>query len=97
MPVASMTLQLRIEHSRSLKDRRQVVRSLKDKLRHGFNISIAEIDETLTWQSATLGIVAVSGSRDYLTGLMTEVESAAHRIAADLGAELADAWWEFLD
>lgn len=92
-----MTLQLRIEHSRSLKDRRQVVRSLKEKLRHGFNISVAELDEAVTWQSATLGIVAVSGSRDYLSGLMREVENAAHRIAADLGAELSDAWWDFLD
>lgn len=97
MPVASMTIQLRIEHSRSLKDRRQVVRSLKEKLRHGFNISVAEMDEAVTWQSATLGVVAVSISRDYLSGLMSEVESAAQRIAGDLGAEIADAWWDFLD
>ena len=92
-----MTVELRIAHSRSLKDRRQVVRSLKEKLRHGFNISVAELDEAVTWQSATLGIAAVSGSRDYLSGLMAEVESAVHRIAGDLGAEVADAWWEFLD
>jgi uncharacterized protein len=97
MPVASMTLQLRIEHSHSLKDRRQVVRSLKEKLRHGFNISIAELDEAVTWQSATLGVAAVSGSRDYLAGLMTEVEKAAQRIAEDLGAHLTDAWWELLE
>ena len=97
MPVASMTVQLRMEHSRSLKDRRQVVRSLKEKLRHGFNISIAEMDEAVTWQSATIGIAAVSGSRDYLSGLMREVEEAAHRMASDLGAEVIDAWWELLD
>ena len=97
MPVASMTLLLRIEHSHSLKDRRQVVRSLKEKLRHGFNISIAELDEAVTWQSATIGIAAVSGSRDYLAGLMREVEDAAQRIAGDLGAEVSDAWWELLD
>jgi len=92
-----MTVQLRIEHSHSLKDRRQVVRSLKEKLRHGFNISVAEMDEAVTWQSATIGIAAVSGSRDYLSGLMREVESAAVRIAGDLGAEVSDAWWELLD
>ncbi len=97
MPVASMTVQLRIEHSQSLKDRRQVVRSLKEKLRHGFNISVAEMDEAVTWQSATIGIAAISGSRDYLSGLMKEVESAAVRIAGDLGAEVSDVWWELLD
>ena len=45
MPVATLTLELAIEHAQSLKDRRQAVRSLKDKLRHGFNVSVAELDE----------------------------------------------------
>lgn len=91
-----MFLELRIEHAHSLKDRRQVVRSLKEKLAHGFNISIAEMDDTPLWQSATLGIAAVSGSRDYLSGLMQQVESAAHRIGEALGAEVT-ASWEFLE
>ncbi|MBT9333162.1 DUF503 domain-containing protein [Paracidobacterium acidisoli] len=97
MPVASMTIELRIEHAQSLKDRRQVVRSLKEKLAHGFNISVAELDEAVTWQSATLGVAAISGSRDYLTGLMRQVEDAATRIANDLGATITEAWWEFLE
>ncbi len=91
-----MILDLRIEHAHSLKDRRQVVRSLKEKLAHGFNISIAEMDEAVTWQSATLGIAAISASRDYLSGLMLQVEEAAVRIAGGLGAELT-ASWEFLE
>lgn len=97
MPVAAMTIELRIEHAQSLKDRRQVVRSLKEKLSHGFNISVAEMDEAVTWQSATLGIAAISASRDYLSGLMRQVEDAVHRIANDLGANAVDIWWEFLD
>lgn len=97
MPVAVLTLELRIEHARSLKDRRQVVRSLKEKLGHGFNLSVAELDEAVTWQSATIGVAAISGSRDYLTGLMQQVENAAVRVANDLGATIADSWWEFLD
>lgn len=85
-----------MEHAHSLKDRRQVVRSLKEKLAHGFNISIAEMDDTPMWQSATLGIAAISGSRDYLSGLMRELESAAVRIAEGLGADIVVSW-EFLD
>lgn len=92
-----MTIELRIELAQSLKDRRQVVRSLKEKLGHGFNISIAEMDEAVTWQTATIGVAAISGSRDYLTGLMRQVEDAATRIANDLGATVADAWWEFVE
>jgi hypothetical protein len=97
MPIASMIIDLRIEHAHSLKDRRQVVRSLKEKLAHGFNISIAELDEAVTWQSATLGIVAISASRDYLTGQMQQVETAANRIVNDLGAQISDAWWQFVE
>ena len=97
MAVAALTLEIRIENAHSLKDRRQVVRSLKEKLQHGFNISVAELDEAVTWQSATIGVAAVSGSRDYLAGLMKQVEDAATRIANDLGAEVADAWWEYLE
>lgn len=97
MAVACMTIELRIEHAQSLKDRRQVVRSLKEKLAHGFNISIAEMDEALTWQNATIGVAAISLSRDYLSGLMRQVEDAATRISNDLGAQIADCWWDFTE
>ncbi len=83
--------------ARSLKDRRQVVRSLKDQIRQGFNVSVAELDEDATWQSATIGISAINRSRDYLEGQMREIESAALRILAGLGAELADSWWQYLE
>ena len=97
MPIAQLTLEIRIEQSRSLKDRRQVVRSLKDQLRQGFNISVAELDEAVTWQSATIGIAAISASRDYLRGQMDEVERAAQRMVRELGGEIADAWWDFVE
>jgi len=97
MPVAQLTLEIRIEHAHSLKDRRQVVRSLKDRLRQGFNVSVAELDEAVTWQSATVGIVAISASRDYLCGQMEEVERAATRMTRELGAEIADSWWDFVE
>ncbi len=95
MPVAVLTLEIRIEHAHSLKDKRQVLRSLKDKLRHGFNISVAEIDVTDLWNRATIGVAAISDSRDYLRGQMEQVEQAAHRIARDLSAEIDDSWVEF--
>ena len=92
--IAFLTLELRIEAAQSLKDKRQVVRSLKDKLRQGFNVSVAELDQTELWQRATLGIVSISSSRDYLAGLMQQVERAASRIANNNGAELTDSFVE---
>jgi uncharacterized protein YlxP (DUF503 family) len=97
MPVAQLTLEIRIECAQSLKDRRQVVRSLKDQLKQGFNVSVAEMDEAVTWQSATIGVVAISRSRDYLHGLMEEVERGARRMLNELGAELTDSFCEFLE
>jgi len=87
-----MTLEIRIEGAQSLKDRRQVMRSLKEKLRHGFNVSVAELDGEGTWQRATVGVVAISGSRDYLEGQMCEVEEAAERIVLNHGAEIVDSF-----
>jgi len=97
MPIAKLTVEISIPHAQSLKDRRQVVRSIKDQLKQSFNISVAELDEAVTWQSATIGVVAVSRSRDYLHGLIEEVERAARRMANELGAELADSFWEYIE
>ena len=94
MPIATLTLELAIEHAQSLKDRRQAVRSLKDKLRHSFNISIAELDNALLWNRATLGIVAISNSTSYLSGQLREVEAAARRLSVGLGCEILDSFIE---
>ena len=93
--IAFLTLELHIEAAQSLKDRRHVVRSLKDRLRTTFNISIAELDSSELWNRATIGIVSISHSRGYLDGLMRKVEHAATRIANNHGADVADSFVEY--
>jgi uncharacterized protein len=97
MPIAYLTLELRIEGAHSLKDKRQVVRSLKDRLRNSFNIAIAEIEVTDLWQRATLAAVSISDSRDYLDGLMRNVEREAVRLANNAGAEVVDSFVDFVE
>jgi uncharacterized protein YlxP (DUF503 family) len=94
--IAFLTLELYIEAAQSLKDKRQVVRSLKDRLRNSFNVSVAELEASNVWNRATIGAVGISDSRDYLDGLMKNVERAATRIANNHGAEIADSFVEFL-
>jgi hypothetical protein len=96
MAIAKLTVEIAIPHAQSIKDRRQVVRSLKDKLRHGFNVSVAELDDANLWNRVTLGVVAISGSLPYLTGQMREVDDALHRLCNGLGAEILDSWVEML-
>lgn len=94
--IAFLTLELSIEAAQSLKDKRQVVRSLKDRLRSSFNVSVAELDPSSLWNRATIGIVSISDSRDYLDGLMKNVERQATRIANNTGADVSDSYVEFL-
>ena len=95
MPVTLLTLELQIEAAQSLKDKRQVVRSLKDRLRASFNVSVAELEASDLWNRATIGVVSISDSRDYLDGLMRNVERAATRIANNYGAEVVDSFLEY--
>ena len=94
--IAYLTLEIRIEGAHSLKDKRQVVRSVKDAVRAHFNVSVAEIDPSEAWQRATLGVVGISNSRDYLEGLMHNVERYAVRTANNSGGEVTDAFLDFL-
>ena len=94
--IAFLTLELSIEAAHSLKDRRQVVRSLKDRLRTSFNVSVAELDGAELWNRATVGVVSISSSRDYLDGLMKNVERQATRIANNCGAEVTDSYLEYI-
>lgn len=92
MPIAKLTVELSIPHAQSIKDRRQVVRSIKDKLRHSFNVSVAELDDASLWNRATLGVAAISSSAPYLAGQMQEVDKAIQRTADSLSAEVLESW-----
>lgn len=60
MVVGLCTVELFIAESRSLKDKRQVLHSLKDRLRGKFNLSIAEVDAQDLWQRAVLAMACVA-------------------------------------
>ena len=92
--IGVLTLQLQIEQSHSLKERRHVVLSLKERLRHRHNIAIAEIDGQDTWQSATLAAVTVSASRQVVAQVLEAVERHA---ASEVGAMLVDANIEWIE
>jgi uncharacterized protein YlxP (DUF503 family) len=98
MPIGKLTLELSIPHAQSLKDRRQVVRSLKDKLRHAFNLSVAEMNEGGTiWNQATVACAFISSSTQSVTQHLESIDRAAHRFTQALSAEIADSYAEILD
>jgi uncharacterized protein YlxP (DUF503 family) len=92
--IGVLTLELRLENSHSLKDKRHVVQSLKDRLRHKFNVAVAEIDYQDLWQRAAIAAVTVSSDRTHAGQVLQSVEDEA---AALLGSELTEATIEWLD
>lgn len=73
MYVESAELIFYIPHSASLKDKRQVCRSLIDRTRRKFNVSIAEVDTQDVHQTLTVGIAVVSGSAAHARRSLDEV------------------------
>jgi uncharacterized protein YlxP (DUF503 family) len=59
MIVGSLEVRLLVREARSLKDKRQVVRSILDRLRHEYNVSIAEVDHLNDYRQVNLGIAMV--------------------------------------
>jgi uncharacterized protein YlxP (DUF503 family) len=92
--IGVLTLELRLDHARSLKDKRHVVQGLKDRLRRKFNVAVAEIDYQDLWQRAVVATVTVSGDHGHAARVLQAVEREA---AAILGAELANASVEWLE
>jgi len=60
MVIGTLTVTLQVPDSASLKDKRQVVRSLTSRLRNTFNVAVAEVDDQDLWQSAVIGVACVS-------------------------------------
>ncbi len=71
--VGTLVLRLHLPEAGSLKDKRQVVLSLSQRLRTRFGVSVAEIDDLESWQVATLGLATVSSSESVCRHLLDEV------------------------
>lgn len=81
--------ELFIPASGSLKDKRQVLRSVTQTVQKRFNVSIAEVEFQDLWQRAALGISCVAESAGHCRKVLQEVEKAIGRSAID-GAEIID-------
>jgi uncharacterized protein YlxP (DUF503 family) len=92
--IGVLTLELRLENSHSLKDKRHVVKSLKDRLRNKFNVSVAEIDYQDLWQRAAVAAVTVASDHGRAEQVLQCVEAEA---SALLGRDLVDVTVEWLD
>jgi uncharacterized protein YlxP (DUF503 family) len=66
MVVGVCTIELYLPGTHSLKGKRQIVNSLKGRLKNRFNISIAEIDNLDVWQRATLGLTMINTNQKYV-------------------------------
>jgi uncharacterized protein len=91
--IGVLTLEIHVEHSHSLKEKRHVVKSLKDRLRERFNLAVAEIDHLDSWQHAVVAAVTVSNDRVHAEQLLQHAESSA---AGVLGGMLVSSLVEWI-
>jgi len=91
--IGVLTLEIRLQDAHSLKDKRQVVKSLKDRLRSKFNVAVAEIDCQELWQRAVVAAVTVASEHVHAEKVLQSVEEEA---AALLGGELVATVVEWL-
>src|SRR2546422_10285610 len=82
-----MPWELHLEGSRSLKDKRHVLKSLKDRLHNRFNVSAAETAHHDLWQRAELTVCVVSNERGHAESVLREADRP---VAGAAGARLAD-------
>jgi len=85
MPIGFLTLEIHISDARSLKDKRQVLRSLKDRLRANFNVAVAELEYQDLWQRSRVGVVSLSNEGKHLEESFAAILAECERI---LGRDL---------
>ncbi len=91
MVVATLEARLLIRESRTLKDKRQVVRSILDRVRSGFNVSVAEVDTHDDVKVATLAFAAVGFETATVQNVLQQIAEALrkHPVAEYLSSESA--------
>jgi hypothetical protein len=73
MIIGVLQLELSIGDAMSLKDKRRVVKSLKDRIAHGHNVSIAEVGALAQHRRAILGLAMVSNDSRYVEGALSKI------------------------
>jgi uncharacterized protein len=93
MYVGLAKLQLAIPAARSLKDKRMVIRRVKDRVRERLGVTVSEVGELEIWQRAELGCAVTSGDRRKALALIDEVIREVARVAdGQIVAVAKDAW-----
>jgi len=85
MVIGVLHMQLAIRDANSLKDKRRVLKSLRDRIRNEFNVSISEVDGQDLRQSATLAVALVTGRSTFADQVLAKVVTRVRRTP---GAEL---------
>jgi uncharacterized protein YlxP (DUF503 family) len=79
MVVGSLCVRLLLREARTLKDKRQVVRSIKDRLRHDFNVSVAEVEAEDKCQLVVLGVAMVGNEHHHVRTCLQQIVEALRR------------------
>lgn len=95
MNVGIARVSLRLPENMSLKGKRQVLKSITSRVRHRFEVAVAEVDDNDTWQRATVGICCISNDKRHTNQVLSRVVSFIE--GARFDAEILDYEIEIID
>lgn len=87
MIIGILKVELFLPNSHSLKSKRMILKSIKDRVRNRFNVAVCEIEHHDTWQRAVLGFCTIGNARKYLEGQLNHV---INQVEKNREAELID-------
>jgi uncharacterized protein YlxP (DUF503 family) len=90
-----LSFRLRLPESGSLKDKRQVVRSVTQRIRNKFGAAVAEVGDNEAWQLATIGVACVSNSARHCQEMLDEIVAFVE--GSRLDAEVLDVETEVVE
>jgi uncharacterized protein YlxP (DUF503 family) len=91
MVIGVVIVQMHLPGASSLKDKRKIILSLKDRLKNKFNVSVAELDDNELWQRCTLGIALISNDGTFANTVLSKaidvVSNHPEAIVTDINLE----------
>jgi hypothetical protein len=73
MFVGVIQVQLHFPQVGSLKGKRKILKSLKDRIKNKFNVSVAELENHDLWQSSVVGIAIISNDKNFANSVLSKI------------------------
>ncbi|MCB0318011.1 MAG: DUF503 domain-containing protein [Bdellovibrionales bacterium] len=91
--IGFLVVDLHVPDAQSLKQKRSVIKSIKERIKNNFNVSVAELGEHDKWQRAVIGIIMLGNDKSYVESILSKIRD---KISMNPGSHLIDSQIQWL-